>query len=108
MTKRIDVATLPVIIGTLYPPPFDEPCRARQRTRLADAAGLTQCGVNLVRLKPRTACGGKSSSDNRGGDTWMSEFHLTIGLRRIFDPLALLAGSRPLSLSRWAAEKPRK
>jgi uncharacterized cupin superfamily protein len=52
MTKRIDVATLPVITGTLYPPPFDEPCRARQRTRLADAAGLTQYGVNLVRLKP--------------------------------------------------------
>ena len=52
MTKRIDVETLPVITGTLYPPPFDEPCRARQRTRLADAAGLTQYGVNLVRLKP--------------------------------------------------------
>ena len=52
MTKRIDVATLPVITGTLYPPPFDEPCRARERTRLADAAGLTQYGVNLVRLKP--------------------------------------------------------
>ena len=51
MTKRIDVATLPVIIGTLYTPPFDEPCRARQRTRLADAAGLTQYGVNLLRLK---------------------------------------------------------
>lgn len=52
MTKRIDVAMLPVITGTLYPPPFDEPCRARQRTRLADAAGLTQYGVNLVRLEP--------------------------------------------------------
>jgi uncharacterized cupin superfamily protein len=52
MTKRIDVATLPIVTGTLYPPPFDEPCRARQRTRLADAAGLTQYGVNLVRLKP--------------------------------------------------------
>ncbi len=52
MTKRIDVATLPVITGTLYPPPFDAPCQARQRTRLADAAGLTQYGVNLVRLKP--------------------------------------------------------
>ena len=52
MTKRIDVATLPVITGTLYPSPFDEPCRARERTRLGDAAGLTQYGVNLVRLKP--------------------------------------------------------
>ena len=40
MTKCIDVATLLVIIGIFYPSPFDEPCRARQRTRLADAAGL--------------------------------------------------------------------
>ena len=52
MTKRIDVERLPAITGTLYPPPFDEPCRARERTRLGDAAGLTQYGVNLVRLKP--------------------------------------------------------
>ena len=52
MTKRIDVATLPAIVGTLYPPPFDEPCRARQRIRLGDAAGITQYGINLVRLKP--------------------------------------------------------
>jgi len=52
MAKRIDLAKLPVITGTLYPPPFDEPCRARERTRLGDAAGLAQYGVNLVRLKP--------------------------------------------------------
>jgi len=52
MTKRIDVAAVPAITGTLYPPPFDEPCRARERKRLADAAGLTQYGVNLVRLAP--------------------------------------------------------
>jgi len=52
MAKRIDVATLPVLTGTLYPSPFDEPCRARHRTRLAAAAGLTQYGVNLLRLAP--------------------------------------------------------
>jgi uncharacterized cupin superfamily protein len=52
MAKRIDPKTLPVISGTLYPPPFDELCRARHRTRLADAAGLSQYGVNLVRLEP--------------------------------------------------------
>ena len=52
MTKRIDPATAPVFTGTTYPPPYDEPCRARQRTRLGDAAGLTQFGVNLLRLPP--------------------------------------------------------
>jgi uncharacterized cupin superfamily protein len=52
MAKRIDVESLQALIGTLYPPPFDEPCRARERTRLGDAAGLTQFGVNLLRLPP--------------------------------------------------------
>jgi uncharacterized cupin superfamily protein len=50
MNKRIDIAALTPVVGTLYPPPFDLPCRARQRTKLGDAAGLTQFGVNLLRL----------------------------------------------------------
>jgi uncharacterized cupin superfamily protein len=52
MTKRIDLSSLRSVVGTLYPPPFDEPCRARERTRLGDAAALTQFGVNLLRLPP--------------------------------------------------------
>ena len=52
MTKRIDIAALVPVIGTLYPPPYDEPCRARARTKLGDAAGLTQFGVNLLHLPP--------------------------------------------------------
>ena len=52
MAKRIDVSKLESVVGTLYPPPFDEPCRARGRTRLGDLAGLTQFGVNLLRLPP--------------------------------------------------------
>jgi uncharacterized cupin superfamily protein len=52
MSKRINVAALELVIGTLYPSPYDEPCRARQRIRLGDAAGLTQYGVNLLRLPP--------------------------------------------------------
>jgi uncharacterized cupin superfamily protein len=52
MSKRIDVAGTNSVIGTLYPPPFDQPCRARERRKLGDAAGLTQFGVNLLRLPP--------------------------------------------------------
>ena len=52
MSKRINIATLPAMVGTLYPPPFDMPCRARERTKLGDPAGLTQFGVNLCRLPP--------------------------------------------------------
>jgi uncharacterized cupin superfamily protein len=50
MPKRIDPRDLPALFGTFYPPPFDKPCRARERRRLGDAAGLTQYGVNLLRL----------------------------------------------------------
>ena len=52
MSKKIDPATLPSVVGTLYPPPFDQPCLSRERKRLGDAANLTQFGVNLLRLPP--------------------------------------------------------
>jgi len=52
MKKRIEVTALTPVVGTLYPTPFDMPCRARARTKLGDAAGLTQFGVNLLRLPP--------------------------------------------------------
>jgi uncharacterized cupin superfamily protein len=50
--KKIDLDTAPTRIGTAYPPPFDAPCLERERRKLGDAAGLTQFGVNLLRLPP--------------------------------------------------------
>ncbi|HYZ63949.1 MAG TPA: cupin domain-containing protein [Acetobacteraceae bacterium] len=52
MGKKIDSSSLEPMVGTFYPSPFDEPCLARERKRLGDAAGLTQFGVNLLRLPP--------------------------------------------------------
>jgi uncharacterized cupin superfamily protein len=52
MPKRVDSDALPIHSGTHYPPPFDQPCRARERKRLGDAAGLTQFGINQLRLPP--------------------------------------------------------
>ena len=52
MPKRIDSKALPVSTGSAYPAPFDKPCAARARQRLGDAAGLTDFGVNLLRLPP--------------------------------------------------------
>jgi hypothetical protein len=41
MSKRIDIQSLPVVAGSLYPPPFDEPCRAREEIlRAGDATGF--------------------------------------------------------------------
>jgi uncharacterized cupin superfamily protein len=52
MPRRIDPKDLPAHLGTFYPPPYHQPCKARERRKLGDAAGLTQFGVNLLRLKP--------------------------------------------------------
>lgn len=49
---KIDIAAAALRTGTSYPPPFDEPCLKRERRQLGDAGGLTQFGVNLLRLPP--------------------------------------------------------
>ena len=51
---KIDPTTAPEGSGTRYPAPFDEPCKKRSWRKLGDAAGLTQFGVNLLRLPPGT------------------------------------------------------
>jgi uncharacterized cupin superfamily protein len=52
MPKQIDVNAVPVVTGSGYPAPFDAPCTARARQRVGDAAGLSDFGVNLLRLPP--------------------------------------------------------
>jgi uncharacterized cupin superfamily protein len=49
---KIDIETAPTRFGTGYPPPYDAPCLERRRWKLGDAAGLTQFGVNLLRIAP--------------------------------------------------------
>ena len=47
---KIDVASIPVRIGTGYPNPFNEACAGRTRKRVGDAGGLNDFGVNLMAL----------------------------------------------------------
>lgn len=47
---RIDIDTAPSVDGTTYPDEHAGPCLARRRKRLGDAVGLSQFGVNLLRL----------------------------------------------------------
>ena len=47
---KIDIAAVPERIGQPYPSPFDAPCAGRARQRLGN--GLSDFGVNLVRLPP--------------------------------------------------------
>ena len=52
MPKRVDLNSVPVVVGSGYPAPFDKPCAARVRQQLGAAAGLNDFGVNLLRLAP--------------------------------------------------------
>jgi len=49
---KIDIAAVPKRKGTGYPAQFNAPCAERVRQRLGDAGGLTDFGVNLMRLPP--------------------------------------------------------
>jgi uncharacterized cupin superfamily protein len=50
--KKIEPDQVPAVVGSGYPTPYDAPCLIRQRQRLGERAGLTQFGVNLLRLPP--------------------------------------------------------
>jgi len=54
VSHKIQIDAAPLLVGSRYPQPYDVPCRDRVRRRLGDAAGLTQFGVNLLRLPPGT------------------------------------------------------
>jgi uncharacterized cupin superfamily protein len=49
---KIDIVAVPERRGVGYPAPFDAPSADRVRQRLGDAGGLTDFGVNLMRLPP--------------------------------------------------------
>ena len=49
---KIDIAAVPAHKGTYYPSEFNAPCARRLRQQLGDAGGLTDFGVNLMRLPP--------------------------------------------------------
>ena len=49
---KIDLATVPVRTGSIYPEPYASQMRGRSSLRLGQAGGLTQFGANLVILAP--------------------------------------------------------
>ena len=59
MTKpkppALDPAAVEPKLGSDYPEAFRAPCAGRERRRIGDALGLTNFGVNLMRLPPGVA-----------------------------------------------------
>jgi len=49
---KIDIASVPELQGTGYPQPYAACSAERIRQRLGDAGGLSDFGVNLMRLPP--------------------------------------------------------
>ena len=49
---KIDLATVPVKTGSIYPEPYAAQMQGRSSLRLGQAGGLTQFGANLVILAP--------------------------------------------------------
>jgi uncharacterized cupin superfamily protein len=49
---KIDLATVPVKTGSIYPEPYASQMAGRSSLRLGQAGGLTQFGANLVILRP--------------------------------------------------------
>ncbi|GLQ33825.1 transcriptional regulator [Amylibacter marinus] len=54
---KIDLSTVPVKTGSVYPAPYDAEMEGRSSLRIGDAGGMSQFGANLVTLNP----GAKSS-----------------------------------------------
>jgi uncharacterized cupin superfamily protein len=55
MARAVAITDIEERGGTSYPPPFRDAVAGRTARRLGEAFGLTQFGVNLVRLVPGAA-----------------------------------------------------
>lgn len=49
---KLDLSAAPVRVSTNYPEPYAGQMAGRSSVRLGELAGLTQFGVNIVRLEP--------------------------------------------------------
>jgi uncharacterized cupin superfamily protein len=49
---KLDISTVPVKTGSIYPEPYASMVAGRSSVRLGDAGGLTQFGVNIIILQP--------------------------------------------------------
>jgi uncharacterized cupin superfamily protein len=75
---RIDLAKVPVKTGTSYPSSLAAIVRGRSSQALGDAGGLTQYGVNLVRLAPGAASAHRHWHEAEDEFVWVVEGELVL------------------------------
>ena len=73
MSHKLNLEKIPSFTGTTYPSPHDTPCRERINQPLGLAAGLTQFGVNLTRLKPGVWTGQRHWHSDEDEFVWVLE-----------------------------------
>jgi uncharacterized cupin superfamily protein len=75
---KIDLAAVPLDTSTGYPAPFNEKVKGRSRHRLARAAGLSQFGFNVCRLKPGAASSQRHYQANEDEMVYVLEGEVTL------------------------------
>jgi uncharacterized cupin superfamily protein len=75
---KIDLSALPVRSGSNYPEPFDRIVSGREWRSLGDVAGLTQFGVNLMRLRPDAASSARHWHEQEDEFVYMIEGELVL------------------------------
>jgi uncharacterized cupin superfamily protein len=76
---KIDISKLETRVGSPnYPDPFKPVCAGRHKTSLSNAAGLTQYGVNLTRLKPGAASALRHWHENEDEFVYILEGECTL------------------------------
>lgn len=69
----VDPSKVPERSGTIYPPPYRAAVAGRYARRLGEAAGLTNFGVNLVRLEPGAASSQRHWHTKQDEFVWILE-----------------------------------
>jgi len=75
---KIDLSALPLRSGTTYPEPFARIVDGREWQSLGEVAGLTQFGVNLVRLRPGAASSARHWHEQEDEFIYMVEGELVL------------------------------
>lgn len=75
---KIDLPSVEKHTGCGYPSPYDEPCRNRVRQRIGRAAGLTDFGVNVLRLAPGTWSSQRHWHSHEDELVWVLEGEVTL------------------------------
>jgi uncharacterized cupin superfamily protein len=75
---KIDVAKVPSLPIASYPKEFAAVIAGREKQRIGDAAGLTQFGVNITRIKPHSASALRHSHESEDEFIYMLKGELVL------------------------------